>query len=84
MWGADSVTNTPVYPCDNGDCTYVSTVYKFPSMLGKVLADNVSQQQYGQFLDRVIADLKANNMLRGMQIDIWVSLFTANIWRTAY
>ncbi|KAH8087102.1 glycoside hydrolase superfamily [Filobasidium floriforme] len=48
MWGADSVTKTPVYPCDNGDCTY-----------------------YGQFLDRVIADLKANNMLKGMQIDVW-------------
>lgn len=24
MWGADSVTNTPVYPCDNGDCTEVN------------------------------------------------------------
>jgi hypothetical protein len=34
-------------------------------------------------LDRVIADLKANNMLKGMQIDIWVSLFSAHIWQTA-
>lgn len=28
MWGADSVTKTPIYPCDNGDCTEVRQASK--------------------------------------------------------
>jgi hypothetical protein len=29
--------------------------------------------QYGQYLDTLIADLKANGIVRNLQIDIWVS-----------